>query len=446
MPEVLLKTIADKLDTESLQAGIVETIIDKGARNVIGVLPFDSFTGASYDYNLEKSLPTDDSAESPYGDDIASGVGEPERVSLDVAMLARDVKTPIVNDRGKSTINNQRARDIQSGAKKMARDFIRHHVGATGFGVSLNGFEKFLLDYAGDVHADGTRAYNGYLGANFVQKPGQKVFHTDDGFPGGTTQQLDSEVLRNFLNLAGDDDFDMLWVDEETYVQIQLIVEGMPGNWADHVMDENFGRPVLTFNGVGIMKLDAVGEAKTALNVAVDGDGSSTYDGTITVKNDTAANDGHNKFHGWTDADIGRSFTLYDSGGSAISNGTGTIADVDETDTSPRAVVDVTWTGTAPADQAHSDGSYVVLDKTNLIYGLRYDSLDGATAFYHETMGAPANAGPQYQGPIAGFNATNMDRERSGMRALLTQLDWFGNFAIKSPYAVARLSHFDFGS
>jgi hypothetical protein len=89
-----------------------------------------------------------------------------------------------------------------------------------------------------------------------------------------------------------------------------------------------------------------------------------------------------------------------------------------------------------------ADSHTLELDKTNAMYGVRYDTMDGATAFYHQNMGVPANPGEQYQGPIAGFNVTNMDRERTGMRALLSQIDWFGDFAVQSPYAIARLSHY----
>lgn len=431
MPETLLKSEADKLTNPSLQRGVVETIIDKGASDLTAMLPFDSFAGQSYDYNLEDTLPNDDSAEDPYGDNIASGVGKPERIVLDVGMLARDVKTPIVNRQGKSDINDQRARDIMSAAKKMAKDFVRHHVRALGTGKSLNGFEKFLLDYSGDVFADGTRTYNG-ISAPRVDE--QKVFHTSDDTPGGTSKDLNTTVMRQFLTRSGDQMFDVVWCDEDTYVQVQEIISNMPGNMAQHIMDQNFGRPVLQFNGTRIMKLDAAGDVKIGKNVVLD----STVDpSTLEIKNTT---DGHQKFHGFSDLDIGRGFTIYDSNDNVYD--TGTIDDLDSG--SPRWKVEVTMDNNTSDTLATSDSHRVELDKTNVMYGVRYDDLDGATAFYHQNMGVPADPGEQYQGPIAGFNVTDMDRERSGMRALLSQVDWFGNFAIKDPRAIARLSHYSF--
>lgn len=431
MPTVLLKTEADKLTNPSLQRGVVETIIDKGASDLVSVLPFDSYQGQSYDYNLEDTLPNDDSAGDPYGSNIADGVGKPERVALDVGMLARDVKTPIVNEQGKSDINDQRARDIMSSAKKMAKDFIRHHVRATGTGDSLNGLEKFLIDYSGDVLSDGTRAYNGDTVPRVDE---QKVFHTDDDSPGGTSQSLGSRVLRQFLTRSGDEDFDLVWCDEDTYVEVQEILSNMPGNMAQHLMDENFGRPVLQFNGTRIMKLQAAGSPKVGKNVVLD---STVSPSTLEIPNTSA---GDTKFHGFTDLDIGRTFTIYDanSGGSVYD--TGTIDNLDSS--SPRRKVEVTMDNNTSNTLGTGDSHRVELDSTSVMYGVRYDDLDGATAFYHENSGVPANPGPQYEGPIAGFNVTDMDRERTGMRALMSQLDWFGNFAVKDPRSVARLSHF----
>lgn len=429
MPTVLLKNEADKLTNPSLQRGVVQTIIDKGASDLVSVLPFDSFAGQSYDYNLEDTEPSGDSAADPYSDNIADGVGAPQRVAHDVGLLARDVKTPIINEQGKSDINDQRARDIMTGAKRMAKDFIRHHVRATGTGDALNGIEKFLLDYAGDVFADGTRAYNG---DNVPRKDEQKIFHTDDDTPGGSGQTLGSKVLRQFLTRSGDEQFDMLWCDEDTYVEVQEILANLPGNMAQHLMDENFGRPVLQFNGTRIMKLQACGSPKSGQNVVLD---STVSPSTLEIPNTDA---GDTKFHGFSDLDIGRTFTIYDSSDSQYD--TGTIDDLDSS--SPRRKVEVTMDNKTSDTLATGDSHWVELDKTPAMYAVRYDDLDGATAFYHENQGVPANPGDQYQGPIAGFNVSDMDRERTGMRAMLSQLDWFGNFAVKSPYATARLSHY----
>jgi hypothetical protein len=437
MPTTLLKAEADQLTNPSLQRGVVETIIDKGASDLTAMLPFDSFAGQSYDYNLEDTLPSNDSSEDPYGSDIADGVGKPERIVLDVGMLARDVKTPIINKQGKSDINDQRARDIMSGAKKMAKDFVRHHVRAMGVGTTLNGFEKFLLDFSGDVFADGTRTYNGITAPRVDE---QKVFHTSDGTPGvantgsATKNTLDTKVMRQFLTRSGDEPFDVVWCDEDTYVEVQEILSDMPGNMAQHIMDQNFGRPVLQFNGTRIMKLDAAGDVKVGKNIVFD---STTDPSTLKVEN---ASDGHQKFHGFSDLDIGRNITIYNSNTGGSSWDTGVIDDLDSS--SPRRKVEVTMDNKTATTLSKSDSYRVEVEKTNVMYGLRYDDLDGATAFYHQNMGVPADPGEQYQGPIAGFNVTDMDRERSGMRALLSQVDWFGDFAIKDPRAVARLSHY----
>lgn len=437
MPSVLLADEADRLDNPSLQRGIIETIIDKGARNLTAVLPFDSFTGNSYDYNLEGSEALGSSIESPYGSDIPQNIGEPERIKLDTGMLARNVFTPIINERGKSTFTDQRARDIASAAKRMAKDMVTQHINGSGAGKSLNGFEKFLTDFAGLVDAAGNREI---ASGTIVTEEEQKVFLTDDGTPGGSAQNLDSEAIRTLLTRSGDEEFDMLWTDEQTYVQIQMIVENMPGNMADHIMSENFGRSVLMIDGTNVMKLDAAGRRKKGANVIV-----NTTDDTVEVENSAA---GDAKFIGFTDLDIGRDFTLYDGDPddpavSASAIGSGSVADLD--DTSPNWKVSVTWDSEPGSDSATGDEHYVVLDKTPVIYGARYDTMDGATAFYHNTDGAPANPGEQYTGPIAGFNASDLGRARAGnRRARETQLDWFGNFAVKSPYAVARLSHFSY--
>jgi len=217
-------------------------------------------------------------------------------------------------------------------------------------------------------------------------------------------------------------------------------VENMPGNTADHILDENFGRQVLSINGTNAMKLDAAGRKKKGKNVVVDVSAD-----TIEVKNTSG---GHQKFIGFSDLDINRTFKLYDAdpddpAASATLQSQGTVTSLDAS--TPHWKVNVSWSSGEPSsDKAEGDGWVLVLDKTNVIYATRYDGMDGVTAFYHENRGTPANPGQQYQGPIAGFNVHDIGRARSGMRALETQLDWFGNFAVKSPFAVARLSHFDF--
>jgi hypothetical protein len=169
--------------------------------------------------------------------------------------------------------------------------------------------------------------------------------------------------------------------------------------------------------------LDAAGAAKVSSGNASITNGAAI----LTVDMTSATGDPH--FPGFTSLDVGRAVSIPGAGAAAATLST-TIVSV----TNNTTAVVATNASTTVTDAS------ITVAATNVIYAVRHDEEDGVCAVYHQNRGIPANPG-QYFGPIAGFDAEDLGLlEASPMYR--TRLDWFGNFVVASPFAVARLSHF----
>lgn len=395
----LLATEADKLTLPSLQRGVIEVIITRGARELLLQLPFKRFEGDSYAFNREKTLPTDKSARDPYGTSIPGGVGTRERVAVASGMLARNADTAKIDVIGKSNINNQRANDIIMAAKALARDFVEQFISGMGDSYNLKGLEYWL-----DVYD-----------TEFTE---QKVFADDAGDGTGTAQNLSLNLLDDLLTRWKGEGFDVIYSDRETYVEVMDLLNAAGGNVAAMFMTDNYGQPFFAYRGTRWYVLDAVGAEKTATAGAWD------LTGGASEKLVTVSEVADPYFVGFSDLDLGRSVTVDGTDVGVIT------AIIDERNVTTDGV-------------AGDDTGAVVVAATHAIYACRFDEEDGVTAIYHSNRGVPQNAG-KYYGPIAGFDAENIGLLESSP-IYRTRIDWFGNYVQQSPYAVARLSHYALG-
>lgn len=389
-----LKQEADKLTNPSLQRGIIEVIIERGAREVMAQLPFKSFQGTTYDFVLEDQIGTGHSARDPYGtDNIPNGQGANKRYAVPAVGLFRHADVPKIDVVGKSDHNDIRADKIEKQAKKLAKDFVQQLIQGrpddTGTYNSLNmrGLEYWLDEY---------------------DDASQKVYWTDTGAAGGTAQNLSLTALDDMLSRYKDERFEVIYTDRETWVEIKSLLNSAGGNTAEMLMNELFGRPMLHYNGVPIVILDPVGDIKEFNSATGDGAGNVTVDDT----------DGD--FIGFSSIDVGRDIT--------VNGSTTSITGV--TDTHTVTVSDGTFAASGAGQ----------VEKTNAIYACRFDEVDGVTALFHANRGVPANAG-KYYGPIAGFDAEDLGSLETSSR-YRTRLDYFGNVAVQSRWAFVRLSHY----
>lgn len=395
---------------------------------------FVDFKGKSYDWMIQ-------SAESPanpmfdaYSDDVEQGVGEHDRLSVKSGALALDVVTPLINMIGMDDYFDQRAEDVDSNTATFGRAWTNLAVHGMGLGSGadgngLLGWEWYLQRYAGLANPGEARAY---AFADQGKFPMQKVFGTATnavgaeivgGTLGATPENLSTLHLRRLLTGNLGRPFDCLFMDEDTYIEMQLVIEQMPGNMAEHVMDKDFGRSMLTFDGTRLCILDAAGRTKKAK-------GAQILAGDLDVIEVPNSGDGA-KFEGFSDLDIGRNAKIDDGAGG----------------THTAYIIKVL---TSRKVQIETDASGQILDAeltlapTHVVYGVSCNPRYGWFPIYHKTMGSPGQFGKNYQGRALGFAARDQGliaQVNSG-RKVLTQLDWFGNFVVRSPYAVRRLSHF----
>ena len=401
----ILKVEADKISNDSLQKGVVEVIIERGARELLQYLPFKGFEGRAYAFNMEKTLPTGSSARDPYGTTaLPDGVGTRERISVETGMLSRNADTAKIDVIGKSDVNDARYQDTVLAAKKLAADFMEQFISGKGSRWNMRGLE-YWGDYYPTVNAD----YGDML-----------VYNTNTGLSSGTKAALALTDLDNLLSLYKGDRFQMIASDRQTYVAYRNLLIAAGGNIANMFMKNNFGESIPAYDGIPWLILDPVGQAKAGADADYDHTGGASERlMTVDVTSDPY-------WIGFSSLDVGRQVTF---SGAA----TGTI----ETIVSETAVTFTT--GDNPGSDVSAESFTVA--KTNAIYALRFDEQDGVTAVNHSNQGGAAAPTGDYYGPIGGFDAEDLGI-LEGLNNYRTRLSWFGNIVNHNPHAMARLSHY----
>lgn len=117
----LLRTEAEKLSNNVLEAGVIEEIIDKDA--MFALMPFKRIVGKAYLYNREKSLSEAEFLD-PY-EDVPEGGADFEEVVARLRILIGDVDVDNFLDETMDDTNDQTAIQVAAKAKGMARKFQR---------------------------------------------------------------------------------------------------------------------------------------------------------------------------------------------------------------------------------------------------------------------------------------------------------------------------------
>lgn len=216
----LLVEEAAKLSEADLQRGIIEEIIDK--EDLLAVLPFVRTDGKSYDYVREGTL-SEAQFISPY-DVVPEGASTFEEVSTKLKILAGDVDIDKFTAETQSDLNSQVAIQLQGKAKGITRKFRRTLA-------------------QGDTSVD-PKQFDGVL----------KLVHADQKIDAGETA-LSFSLLDELLD-AVPNGADAIFMTSAHVRALRALLRATGGLEPAHIMMENFGRPMLTHNGVPILVND----------------------------------------------------------------------------------------------------------------------------------------------------------------------------------------------
>jgi hypothetical protein len=224
----LLKTVADSLSNNQLVAGVIDEIIERD--DLFSVLPFVGVNGKAYVYNREDTLAGADFLDP--NDTVNESASTVQEVVARLRILAGDVDIDKFLQSTESDTNDQTAVQIAKKAKGVARVF--HQTLATGDATanpkSFDGLPNLAMQ------AGGTQTIN--AGVN----------------GGALTLTMLDELLDAVPNGA-----DVLVMRRGTIRAFRGLLRATYGTDAVMQQLENFGRPMLTHNGVPIIMNEFLG-------------------------------------------------------------------------------------------------------------------------------------------------------------------------------------------
>lgn len=218
----LLRVEAERLSNNQLLAGVVEQIIDRD--DLFSILPFQGVNGKAYVYNREKTLAGADFLDP--NDTINESASTFEEVVAKLRILAGDVDVDKFLQGTMSDTNDQMAIQIAQKAKGLARIF--HQTLATGDSGS------------------NPKAFDGLPVLAAAAGSTQQVSAGTNG--SALTFSMLDELLDAVPNGA-----DVLVMRRGTIRAYRALLRATSGTDAAMQMMENFGRPMLTHNGVPIL-------------------------------------------------------------------------------------------------------------------------------------------------------------------------------------------------
>ena len=226
----LLKVEAEKLSNNQLLAGIIKEIYDKD--DLFSVLPFKAINGKAYVYNRENTI-TEGAFIDPVSDAVPEGGADFTEVVAKLRVLIGDVDVDEFLNATMSDTNDQKSIQIAQRAKGLGKKFRRTLAigNATLNAKEFDGVEQLAV-------ADQTIL----AGAN-----GASV----------TLSMLD-ELIDAIADGA-----DAIMMRSGTARAVRALLRASGGLEPAHVMMENFGRPMLTHNGVPIIVNDFLANNET---------------------------------------------------------------------------------------------------------------------------------------------------------------------------------------
>lgn len=219
----LLRVEAEKLSNNQLVAGVIEEIIDK--EDLFSILPFTGVQGKAYVYDREKTI-SEGAFLDPVTDTVPEGAATFEEVVAKLRVLAGDVDVDKFLDNTMSDTNSQKAIQIAMKAKGLARKFRR----TLAIGDSAINAKEF----------EGV----------------SKLTAADQMILAGTNGNALSMSMLDELLDAVPNGADIIMMRSGTIRAYRALLRATGGIEPSMIMLENFGRPMLTHNGVPIIVND----------------------------------------------------------------------------------------------------------------------------------------------------------------------------------------------
>lgn len=225
----LLRAESEKLSNNQLIAGVIDQIIDRD--DLFSILPFMQVNGKAYVYNRENTLGGANWLDP--NDEITESAATFTEVVAKLRILAGDVDVDKFLQSTQSDTNNQMAIQIAKKAKAVAREF--HKVLATG--NATTNAKTF----------DGLKVLADQAQAAAASAGGQQVITAGTNGNALTLTMLD-ELCDAVPNGA-----DVIVMRRGTIRAYRALLRATYGTDAVMQQLENFGRPMLTHNGIPII-------------------------------------------------------------------------------------------------------------------------------------------------------------------------------------------------
>lgn len=235
----LLRTESEKLNNNQLIAGVIDEIIDRD--DLFSILPFAQVNGKAYVYNRENTLGGANWLDP--NDTVQESAATFSEVVATLKILAGDVDIDKFLQATQSDTNNQMAIQIAKKAKAVAREF--HKVLAQGNSTTnAKTFDGL------SVLADQAQAAAATVG-------GQQVISAGTNGNALTLTMLD-ELCDAVPNGA-----DVIVMRRGTIRAYRALLRATYGTDAVMQQLENFGRPMLTHNGIPIIMNEFLAAGET---------------------------------------------------------------------------------------------------------------------------------------------------------------------------------------
>lgn len=235
----LLRTESEKLSNNQLIAGVIDEIIDRD--DLFSILPFAQVNGKAYVYNRENTLGGANWLDP--NDTVQESAATFSEVVATLKILAGDVDIDKFLQATQSDTNNQMAIQIAKKAKAVAREF--HKVLAQG--NSTTNAKTF----------DGLSVLANQAQAAAATVGGQQVISAGTNGNALTLTMLD-ELCDAVPNGA-----DVIVMRRGTIRAYRALLRATYGTDAVMQQLENFGRPMLTHNGIPIIMNEFLAAGET---------------------------------------------------------------------------------------------------------------------------------------------------------------------------------------
>lgn len=420
-----LRALAEPLSRASLKRGVLDAVASRGTGEIIDLLEFGVSEGKSYDYNIKSKNPTGSAARNPRSRQRPSTGGVKRvNVQLQPKELSRDAETALIDMNALSDEVSQQDQNIYDEGAALYEEmftYLFHGTGGVDVPMGIDGHLDLLGgSYFGNAYDD--------TGPSVVSDArGQKVFATDTGLPGGVRQSLEVGMIDDAISLLkGGRKRARIVSNRRTWIDFKKSLNLSGGNTTTSLVD---GVQMQGYDGMEWVISDNAFGKKESFG------GGSTNGTTLTIEN---TDDGVlvDTWIGFSDADQGRDIVILGAG-AAGADLTTTIASV-----TSRDEVELTdAAGTAVV------GAYVMVEPTNGLYVTRFDKANGIAAVVPSgdatSLQKYDEANQEYYGAMAGLNVLNLGISPLAGNLHVDRLVWQGNFALHSPHAAVRITHFD---